>query len=393
MPLRPVLPGRAVPAIVVFLIVGIVSRGVPATAQGPAGVLPSAGPVGPPKDIGELRSIEDRVKRVAVKVLPAVVAVTVGGSQGSGVVVTKEGIVLTAGHVTVKPNEKIDLEFPDGKKVHAITLGLNKEADAGMARITDKGEWPCVEMAQAGTIRPGTWCVAVGHPLGRQAGRPPVIRLGRVLRVFPNGLQTDCTLVAGDSGGPVFDLDGRVIGINSRIAPNSARMNFHVLIDVYHQAWEKMLKGEVFRGNVEGKDSAEVKNAFRPVVAEAGRCVVEIKCDGQKAALGTVVGPDGWVLSKASQLKGKTVCRMRDGQEREARIVGVNSAFDLAMLKIERGKPAHHPVGPSLAAYGGRMGGHAGYGRTAAGPRRVERSAPPDRAPPWPIGCSNRRGQ
>ena len=63
-------------------------------------------------------------------------------------------------------------------------------------------------------------------------------------------------------------------------------MNFHVLIDVYHQAWEKMLKGEVFRGNVEGKDSAEVKNAFRPVVAEAGRCVVEIKCDGQKAGAG-----------------------------------------------------------------------------------------------------------
>jgi hypothetical protein len=62
--------------------------------------------------------------------------------------------------------------------------------------------------------------------------------------------------------------------------------------------------------------------------------VVRIKCDGSEVALGTVVGPDGWVLSKASQLKGRVVCRTRDGQEREARLVGVHPGLDLAMLKM-----------------------------------------------------------
>jgi serine protease Do len=285
--------------------------------------------------IGELRSIEDRVKQVAAKVTPAVVAVKVGQAQGSGIVVSKDGIVLTAGHLTIKPKETADLIFPDGKTVHGVTLGINRDADAGMVRITDKDQWPCVEMAPAGSVRPGMWCVALGHPLGYQTERPPVIRLGRVLHVSANTLHTDCTLVAGDSGGPVFDLDGRLIGINSRIAMNVTSLNFHVPVDIYHRFWDKMLRGEVVQEAAAGKDSAEVKNLFRPVVTEAGRCVVRIRCDGQDAALGAVVGPDGWVLTKASQLHGKIVCRTRDGQEREARWIGVSPAFDLAMLKIE----------------------------------------------------------
>ena len=298
----------------------------------PAAAAPAVGPL---QGIGELRSIEDRVKQVAAKVTPAVVAVKVGQAQGSGIVVSKDGIVLTAGHLTIKPKETADLIFPDGKTVHGVTLGINRDADAGMVRITDKDQWPCVEMAPAGSVRPGMWCVALGHPLGYQAERPPVIRLGRVLHVSANTLHTDCTLVAGDSGGPVFDLDGRLIGINSRIAMNVTNLNFHVPVDIYRQFWDKMLRGEVVQEAVAGKDSAEVTNLFRPVVTEAGRCVVRVRCDGQDAALGAVVGPDGWVLTKASQLHGKIVCRTRDGQEREARWIGVSPAFDLAMLKIE----------------------------------------------------------
>ncbi|MHB1424487.1 MAG: S1C family serine protease [Gemmataceae bacterium] len=74
---------------------------------------------------------------------------------------------------------------------------------------------------------------------------------------------------------------------------------------------------------------------FRDVVAGASRSTVRIWCDGAIAPLGAVVGADGWIVTKASELKGKIVCEVHDGREFPARIVGVSEPFDLAMLKID----------------------------------------------------------
>ena len=207
-------------------------------------------------------------------------------------------------------------------------------ADAGLMKITDKGEWPFVERGRSTDVKLGSWCVTMGHPLGIKPGRPPVVRIGRVLRMEATVLQSDCPTVFGDSGGPVFDLDGRVIGINSRIG-GPIDQNIHVPVDVFAQHWDEMLKGEAIRPKLPSRDDDAIKAAVRPVLAEAGRCVVRVKCDGKDVALGTIVGPDGWILTKASELAGKLVCRLPDQRELEARIVGVNPAFDLAMLKIE----------------------------------------------------------
>jgi serine protease Do len=75
--------------------------------------------------------------------------------------------------------------------------------------------------------------------------------------------------------------------------------------------------------------------AFREVVAGAARSTVRVRRDGKDAALGAVVGADGWILTKASELKGDLVCRLRDGRDLPARIMGVQESYDLAMLKIE----------------------------------------------------------
>jgi serine protease Do len=76
-------------------------------------------------------------------------------------------------------------------------------------------------------------------------------------------------------------------------------------------------------------------NAFRAVVAKPGQSTVRLQCDGKDVALGTVVGPDGWVLTKASELKGPALCRLADGRQLEARVVGVHEPYDLALLKID----------------------------------------------------------
>jgi serine protease Do len=86
---------------------------------------------------------------------------------------------------------------------------------------------------------------------------------------------------------------------------------------------------------VPAKSSAKFLAAFHAVVTPAVKSTVRIRGDDKDVALGTVVAPDGWVLTKASELVGKTVCRLRDGREFEARLVGVHERYDLALLKID----------------------------------------------------------
>jgi serine protease Do len=132
-----------------------------------------------------------------------------------------------------------------------------------------------------------------------------------------------------------------VIGIHTSIG-NASELNLHVPISIFRDNWDRLAGGEFMRQTpLQSRDNIEVKAAFRPVVAEAGRSTVRIRCSNQEVALGTIVGSDGWVLTKASQLSGKIFCQLHDYRELEARIVGVSQQYDLAMLKIEAaGLPA-----------------------------------------------------
>ena len=288
----------------------------------------------PPKNLEELIELEEQVKAATAKVLPATVAIRIGPSSGSGVIVSKDGYILTAGHVAGKPGQKATVTLSDGKEVEAVTLGVYSSPDAGMLKISGEGEWPFAEQGKREDIKLGMWCIVLGHPLGKQKDRPPVVRIGRILHIQERTLQTDCPLIGGDSGGPLVDLDGRVIGINSRISGDIA-MNYHVPIDIFSDNWQRLKKGEAWQDDVPKRDSADVKSAFREVVGKASQCVVRVKCNGKDAVLGTIVGPDGWVLTKASELRGRIVCRLRDGRDLQAHIVGIDPRFDLAMLKID----------------------------------------------------------
>jgi serine protease Do len=87
-----------------------------------------------------------------------------------------------------------------------------------------------------------------------------------------------------------------------------------------------------------------LREVFHEVVADAARSTVGVLCDGRPAALGTVVGGDGWILTKASELSGAAAitCRLPDGREAAAKLVGVTDTYDLAMLKADVSRL--HPV-------------------------------------------------
>lgn len=200
-----------------------------------------------PQTVEELKAIQSHVTQLVKKVQPAIVNVRAGGGQGSGVIISEDGIVLTAGHVSGTPGKDVTLTLADGRKVKGKTLGVNRGIDSGMIKITDKGKWPFVDLGTSGDLKKGQWCMAIGHPGGMKPGRTAPVRLGRVLAVSPALVQTDCTLVGGDSGGPLFDMHGRVIGIHSRIGPVIS-YNIHVPADTYKETWDKLVAGESIGG-------------------------------------------------------------------------------------------------------------------------------------------------
>lgn len=197
------------------------------------------------KTLQDLVNLQAKVEAVAVKVTPATVALLAErtGASGSGVVTTPDGLVLTAAHV-VQGTEDLMVVFPSGKQVTGKVLGANYSKDIAMVQITEKGPWPYVERGVSKPLAAGDWVVALGHSAGFDPGRTPPVRFGRVISKGPgNFLTTDCTLIGGDSGGPLFDLDGKIVGIHSSIGVSVINNN-HAGIDGFRDDWDRLLAGE-----------------------------------------------------------------------------------------------------------------------------------------------------
>jgi serine protease Do len=216
---------------------------MPKIARGNPKDLPVAFNKPAPSTLDDLRIIQDRVSALVSQVSPAVVAVELtnedGTASGSGVVISSDGLVLTAGHVGEWTSHPVIFTFPDGRTAKGKTLGVNDDADTGLMRITDPGPWPHVNVGDLKNARLGDWTLALGHPGGFDAKRSLVVRLGRIIRLMPGVLQTDCTIFPGDSGGPLFDMYGRVIGIHTAIS-TSATDNFHVAITEFFDTWDEL---------------------------------------------------------------------------------------------------------------------------------------------------------
>ena len=193
-----------------------------------------------PETVEDLREIQQRVEAVAARCGPATVALQVGPVEfGSGVIVSSDGLILSAAHVVGEPDRLIQVYLPDGRVFNAHTLGSGAEKDGGMAKLDDAGPWPYVNLADPEALRRGDWVVALGHPGGFDANRPVVVRLGRAIRLRSFRIQSDCSLVGGDSGGPLFDLEGNLVGIHSHIG-ESMRSNFDVPIGYFLESWDRL---------------------------------------------------------------------------------------------------------------------------------------------------------
>ncbi|MEZ5300852.1 MAG: S1C family serine protease [Verrucomicrobiales bacterium] len=200
----------------------------------------------------ELKSMEGKVKSVVKKAMPATVALVAEKSpaSGTGIIISKDGLILTAAHV-VEGSEYMDVLFPDGRSARAQVLGANRTLDAAMAKIVvpdgeSPAEWPFVNPGVSSPLKTTDIVIAMGHPGGFELRRPPPVRIGRIVNKEDDGfLMSDCTLVGGDSGGPLFDLDGHVIGIHSSIG-GKVEQNLHVPADAFHKHWDALKAGRLW---------------------------------------------------------------------------------------------------------------------------------------------------
>ena len=198
-----------------------------------------------PENSDDLLEIQARLQSLLPEVQGAVVSIEAQDGAGSGVIISKDGLVLTAAHVIGSSKKKMTVRLPNGERLPAISLGGSELSDAGMLKITKSGSWPFAKMAPRGSASLGDWCFGLGHPGGFDQERGIVVRIGRVIGNKNETMQTDSRLLGGDSGGPLFDFDGRVIAIHSRISKKPDE-NFHVPIESFLANWEFFQNSKLF---------------------------------------------------------------------------------------------------------------------------------------------------
>ncbi|MFN0196289.1 MAG: S1C family serine protease [Planctomycetaceae bacterium] len=194
-----------------------------------------------PRSMADLQTIEDSVVDLVPSAIAGTIAIRANFTQGSGVIVTSDGYALTAAHVAEKVHRSLEITLSDGRQTSGKTVYIDRTHDFAIIQFDTDGPWPAAMLAEDSTAKPGDWCLATGHPGGHVEGRPAVVRLGRLIAVDDDVLESDCPLVGGDSGGPLFDVHGRIIGIHSRIGPSVMR-NFHVPIKSYQSRWDEIIQ-------------------------------------------------------------------------------------------------------------------------------------------------------
>ncbi|MCX4025496.1 DegQ family serine endoprotease [Endozoicomonas sp. SM1973] len=175
-------------------------------------------------------------------------------SLGSGFIISEDGYILTNNHV-VKGADQIIVRLSDRRELEAKLIGADKRSDLALLKIKAKN-LPTVELGTTDNLKPGQWVIAIGSPFGFDysvtAGIISAINRSLPSENYVPFIQTDVAINPGNSGGPLFDMDGKVIGVNSQIFTRSGGfmgLSFAIPIDVVMNVVSQLKdKGYVSRG-------------------------------------------------------------------------------------------------------------------------------------------------
>jgi len=227
---------------------------------------------------------------------------------GSGVIIAPDGYVLTNSHV-VRSAQRIEARLQDGRVLPAHPVGEDPYSDLAVIRLPEGG-LPVADLGESAGLRVGQLVVAVGNPLGFQATVTAgvISALGRTLRaetgrLIENVIQTDAALNPGNSGGPLADSRGRVIGINTAVIAGSQGICFAIPVST-----AKWVAAQLIR-------DGRVRRAHLGILAQAvpldRRVAVALRLEAATAVRVTEVHPD--TAAAASGIRpGDLIVRIGD---------------------------------------------------------------------------------
>jgi S1-C subfamily serine protease len=176
------------------------------------------------------RALEKERIDLARRLAPTVCAVFRGPGGGSGVVITRDGLVLSNFHVTELENE-MRIGLNDARIHEGVVLGVDPSGDLSLLRLKEPREWAFSPLGDSDALRQGDWVYAMGNPFLLATDFSPTITLGVVSGInryqpgsirgtllYPDCIQTDASINPGNSGGPLFNFRGEVVGINGRVS-------------------------------------------------------------------------------------------------------------------------------------------------------------------------------
>lgn len=167
-------------------------------------------------------------------------------SLGSGFIISDDGTILTNNHVVANADE-VTVKMSDGHTFPAKVIGTDEKTDIAVIRITDgKKKLPAVVLGDSTALEVGDWVVAIGNPFGlEQTVTAGIVSAkGRVIGAGPydDFIQTDASINPGNSGGPLFDMNGRVVGINTAIVASGQGLGFAIPINMAKSLVPQLVK-------------------------------------------------------------------------------------------------------------------------------------------------------
>jgi serine protease Do len=260
-------------------------------------------------------------------------------AQGSGFIISADGYVLTNAHV-VNGTDEVFVLLNDRRELPAKVVGVDERSDVAVLKV-DADNLPTVQVGDSDQLHVGDWVLAIGSPFGFDHSATQGI-VSALSRNLPDGtyvpfIQTDVAVNPGNSGGPLFDLQGNVVGINSQIYSRSGGyqgLSFAIPINLAMNSVDQLKsKGYVSRGwlGVMIQDMTQTLADSFSMNTPIGALVSQVTPDSPAAAAGVKVGDvivkyAGKVLERSADLPpmvGTTpigektdIVVMRDGKEK-----------------------------------------------------------------------------
>jgi len=278
-------------------------------------------------------------------------------SLGSGFIISNDGYIFTNNHV-VEQADKIIVKTTDGKEYEAKIIGTDPNTDIALIKIKAENSLPVAEIGDSDRVRVGEWVIAIGNPFGLEATVTAgiVSAKGRVIGAGPydNFIQTDASINPGNSGGPLFNMEGRVIGINTAIVAQGQGIGFAIPVNMAKSILTDLKsKGKVTRGwlgisvqdvseemaknfNHKTKGGALVSDVFKDDPADkaglkVGDIITEMNGKTVKDTHDLLIMIAGMQVGQKVNIKA-----IRDGKEMTFQVKVGERKEDVASAKVEK---------------------------------------------------------